>query len=243
VVLLIIATNIYCVAISDYNERGVVFYVLGKRLVILRNKRGLTQEQIAVILKMSRSTYAQYEVDRRKPDYDTLKMFADYFGVSTDYLLGLTDNPAQYDKSNQEAKRAFREVEIIPYGPTVRVPVLGTIAAGFPLYAEQNIIEYVDVQANEVKGGEFFYLIVKGDSMTGSRIHPGDKVLVRRQEEVENGEIAVVMVGKEEATLKRVKFLEEAAILYPDNPKYQPQIYKIEEIKILGKIVKVEFKP
>lgn len=133
--------------------------------------------------------------------------------------------------------------ETIPYGPTFKIPVLGTISAGLPLYAEQNIIEYVDVQANEVKGGEFFFLIVKGDSMIGSRIHPGDRVLVRKQEEVENGEIAVVMVGKEEATLKRVKYLEEAIILYPDNPKYQPQIYKDDEVKILGKVVKVEFKP
>jgi len=103
------ATNIYYVAISDYNkERGGVL-VLGKRLVILRNKKGLTQEQIALIFKMSRSTYAQYEVDRRKPDYDTLKMFADYFNVSTDYLLGLTDDPVPYEKNNEEAKRFFRD--------------------------------------------------------------------------------------------------------------------------------------
>ena len=67
--------------------------MLGKRLVALRNERGLTQEQLAIVFKMSRSTYAQYEVDRRKPDYDTLKMFSDYFGVSVDYLLGRTDDP------------------------------------------------------------------------------------------------------------------------------------------------------
>ncbi|TGE39801.1 XRE family transcriptional regulator [Desulfosporosinus fructosivorans] len=68
--------------------------MLGKRLLYLRNKRGLTQEELAKIFCMSRSTYAQYEVDRRKPDYDTLQKIADYFEVSTDFLLGRTDDTA-----------------------------------------------------------------------------------------------------------------------------------------------------
>ncbi|MHB8077170.1 helix-turn-helix domain-containing protein [Desulfosporosinus fructosivorans] len=68
--------------------------MLGKRLLYLRNKRGLTQEELAKIFCMSRSTYAQYEVDRRKPDYDTLQKIADYFAVSTDFLLGRTGDTA-----------------------------------------------------------------------------------------------------------------------------------------------------
>ncbi|OPY63641.1 MAG: LexA repressor [Pelotomaculum sp. PtaU1.Bin065] len=133
--------------------------------------------------------------------------------------------------------------DAIPIGETTKIPVLRIIRADLPLYADQHIIEYVDVPVEEVKGGEYFYFIVTGDCMTGSRIYPGDRVFVRRQEKVENGEIAIVTVNKEEAKLKRVKFLEEAVILYPDNPKYQPQIYNAQEIRIVGKIVKVEFKP
>lgn len=66
--------------------------MLGKRLLYLRNKRALTQEELAKILCLSRSTYAQYEVDRRKPDYDTLQRIADYYKVSTDFLLGRTED-------------------------------------------------------------------------------------------------------------------------------------------------------
>jgi len=133
--------------------------------------------------------------------------------------------------------------DVIPNWETTKIPVIGVIRADLPLYADQHIIEYVDVPIEEVKGGEYFYFIVKGDCMTGSRIYPGDRVFVHRQEKVENGEIAVVTINNEEAKLKRVKFLEEAVILYPDNPKYQPQIYNAKEIRIIGKIVKVEFKP
>lgn len=67
--------------------------MLGKRLLYLRNKLDLTQEELAKIFCMSRSTYAQYEVGRRKPDYDTLQRIADYFQVSTDFLLGRTEDP------------------------------------------------------------------------------------------------------------------------------------------------------
>ena len=68
--------------------------MLGYRLKVLRNNKGLTQEQLAKVFNMSRSTYAQYEVDRRNPDYETLNLFADFFNVTTDFLLGRTDDPA-----------------------------------------------------------------------------------------------------------------------------------------------------
>jgi repressor LexA len=138
----------------------------------------------------------------------------------------------------------LNEIEnFIPYDTAIKIPVLGTISPGLPLYADQNIIGYKNVPLDDVKGGEHFFLVVKSDSMIGSRIYQGDKVLVRRQEEIENGQIAVVLVNKEEATLRRVKFLEEAVILYPDNPKYQPQVYKADEVKILGRVIRVTFEP
>jgi repressor LexA len=188
----------------------------------------MTQEELAQKLGVARATVASWETGRRDPDTETLSKISKHCIVSIDWLLGK-------DKSLPP--------DAIPIGPTTKIPVLGTISAGLPLYAEQQVIEYVDVPVEEVKSGEYFYLVVKGDSMTGSRIYPGDRVLVRRQEEVDNGQIAVVMVGKEEATLKRVKFLEEAIILYPDNPKYEPQIYKAGEVRIIGRVVKVEFRP
>jgi repressor LexA len=79
--------------------------------------------------------------------------------------------------------------------------------------------------------------------MTGSRIYEGDLVLVRKQPEVENGEIAVVRTNESEATLKRVKYVDGTYVLYPDNPKYSPVIIKSDNAQIIGKVIKVEFDP
>jgi len=132
----------------------------------------------------------------------------------------------------------------IPIGnPMTSIPILGIVAAGVPLYAEQNILGYEDVPESLVKGGEYFFLIVRGDSMIGSRILPGDKVLIRKQSLVENGEIALVLVNGDEATLKRVRYLDGTAILYPDNPSYEPMVYPIGDVEVIGYVAQVVFNP
>ncbi|SPF43335.1 Peptidase S24/S26A/S26B, conserved region (fragment) [Candidatus Desulfosporosinus infrequens] len=77
--------------------------------------------------------------------------------------------------------------------------------------------------------------------MTGSRIFPGDKVLIRKEPSVESDQIALVLVNEEEATLNRVKYLDGTAIIYPDNPSYEPMIYSIRDIEIIGYVVQVIF--
>ena len=203
--------------------------MFGKRLRELRAKQHLTQQDLAKLLKVSPSTIGMYEQGRRDPDTSTVNFLADYFGVTTDYLLG------------RSSYRNPLPPEARPVGKTKRIPILGVIRAGEPIYADENIIGYEDVPICDVKNGEYFFLIVQGDSMIGSRIYPGDKVLVRRQDYVENNDIAVVIVNGDEATLKRVKYIEEAIILYPDNPKYDPMIFKAEEVRIIGKVKKVVF--
>lgn len=126
---------------------------------------------------------------------------------------------------------------------TTQIPILGFIAAGQPIDATENIIGYRTVESSRLQGGDYFYLLVKGDSMMGSRIMEGDLVLVRRQEEVENGEIAAVIIERESVTLKRVYKTDNNLILQPDNPKYQPLILDRGEVKILGKVIEVVFKP
>lgn len=127
----------------------------------------------------------------------------------------------------------------------IRVPILGNIPAGQPITTEENIIEWETIpNPGNYKGGELFILIVKGDSMIGSRIYEGDKVLVRVQPEVENGEIAVVNVNGYDATLKRVKKTENGqVILYPDNPKYEPIFLADTSARICGKVIQVMFDP
>jgi SOS regulatory protein LexA len=126
----------------------------------------------------------------------------------------------------------------------IKVPLLGYIAAGQPILADDHIEEWTEIpNLWNLKYGEVFVLRVKGDSMIGSRIFEGDKVVVKIQREVENGEIAVVNVNGDEATLKRVKKIDGQVILFPDNPRYEPTFIKNENARIVGKVIQVMFEP
>lgn len=133
-----------------------------------------------------------------------------------------------------------------PYNPIIhKIPVLGRISAGLPLYAEENIDGYTYTERNG--GAEYFALKVNGDSMTAAKINDGDIIVVRRQPEVENGQIAVVRVGKEDATVKRFRQDGNIVQLIPQsfNSEHQMQIYDLKntEIEIIGRVVecKTEF--
>jgi repressor LexA len=197
---------------------------LGERLKDLREERGMSQAELAKLVGVTRAAVGMYEQGKRSPDYDTLRRFAEVFMVSTDYLLGLPD-------------------EAIPVGPTVRLPIVGVIRAGEPIYAEENLEGYEEVPADQVRDGRYFFLRVNGDSMIESRIQDGDLVLVREQNTVANGEIAVVMVNAEEACLKRVYRAGGQLILKADNPKYPPLLAAPHEARIIGKVVEVRFRP
>ena len=124
-----------------------------------------------------------------------------------------------------------------------RIPILGRISAGRPLYAEQHIEGYTVTDLNG--NAEYFALIVHGDSMNALGINDGYRIIVRRQDEVENGEVAVVMVGDEDATVKRFYSTGTTVTLMPQstNPEHQPQIYDTAKttIRVIGRVVKVEF--
>lgn len=139
----------------------------------------------------------------------------------------------------------YNKNEMIKVKNTLKVPVLGKIAAGSPIFAEEHILDYEEiVNPGNVKDGEIFMLLVKGDSMIGSRIYDGDKVLVKVQPDVENGEIAVVNVNGYEATLKKVKKMPNGQVLLmPSNDKYEPILIDNEKARIIGKVIQVIFEP
>jgi repressor LexA len=122
------------------------------------------------------------------------------------------------------------------------IPVIGTISAGQPVLAEQNILFYKKVPADRVSNGQYFFLKVKGDSMINAGINEGDLVLIRRQSTVENNEIAVVMVNSDEATLKRVIKTNGSWVLQPENPNYENIIIKNDQARIIGKAIEVMHK-
>lgn len=187
----------------------------------LRTERGITQEQLAAMLKVSRSTIGMYETGNREPDFETCEAIADIFNVDMDYLMG---------RSNVERKNPITPTEIIPLGfspiPELdTLPIVGRIACGTPILAEQNIDGSACVPA---RWRANFVLICKGDSMT-PKIHDGDLVAIRKQPEVENGEVAAVRIG-EEATLKRVYRHENMLELRPENPTFESIILVGEDM-------------
>lgn len=196
------------------------------RLKQLREEHNMSQAVLARILGISQSSVGMWESGRTKPDNKHLNELAKLFNVSMDFLVGI---------SNQ--KNNIPDIDnLIPLPETTPVPLIGTIACGTPIYAEQNIEAYLNVP--ECAHGSFA-LRCKGDSMINARIFDGDIVILRRQEDVEDGEIAAVLIDCE-ATLKRVRHLPGKLVLSPCNPLYDDIILKGEEldsVRILGKAV------
>lgn len=201
------------------------------RIKLLRTERGITQEQLASMLKVSRSTIGMYESGKREPDFETSEAIADIFNVDMDFLMG---------RSDVERKHPLTPTTVIPPGfqpmpEMTTVPIVGRIACGTPILAEQNIEGSACVPA---RWRATFSLVCKGDSME-PKIHDGDLVAIRKQPEVENGEIAAVRIG-EEATLKRVYKRDGFLELRPENSNYESIILigeKMAEATIEGKAV------
>lgn len=193
----------------------------------LRQMRGFSQYELARILGVSRSRIAMYEQGRAEPDTEMLRRLAELFGVTVDYLLS-SESPLNRTSPPDDAI------------PAVLVPVLGVIRAGEPIFAEQNILGYLHAPAGKLNPAyEHFFLRVEGDSMSGDGILPGDFVLVRKQDHAEDGDIVVVIVNGDEATIKRLRLLNGHIALVPSNPEYRPAVYPPEEVIIIGKVLMV----
>lgn len=153
---------------------------------------------------------------------------------------GAVSSASKDSKKTEKLPDTLRPLDL---GTFHRIPILGRISAGLPLYAEQHIEGYTVTDLNG--GAEYFALIVRGDSMDALGIKDGYRIIVRRQDEVENGQVAVVMVGDEDATVKRVYATGTTVTLMPQstNPAHQPQFYDTAKtpVKVIGKVVKVEF--
>lgn len=196
----------------------------------LRNAKNYSQQKLANLIGVSRSTIAMWETGASQPDNDTLSRLADFFGVSVDYLLGRENNIAKQDPL-PEYSNIFRIEK-------KRYPLLGDIACGKPLFADEDHESFV-LAGSAVDAD--FCLRAKGDSMTGARIYDGDIVFIKEMPVVENGDIAAVVIG-DDATLKRVYYYPEKKklVLNAENPRYEPFVFveeELNEIRILGKAV------
>lgn len=206
----------------------------GDRVKSARLKKGYTQEELAQKLGYkSRSSVNKIETKRDIPRSMIVKL-AEVLDVTPSYLMGWDEDiPAKDELENLMSQHNnIKPVKL------KRFPLLGEIACGKPVFADEDKESYVmadlDIHAD-------FCLLAKGDSMTGARIFDGDIVFIKEMPLVENGEIAAVIIDNE-ATLKRVYYYPEKSklILNPENPAFEPLVYvgdELNDIRILGKAV------
>jgi len=202
---------------------------VGSYIKQLRTERNMTQEELGQKIGVKRAAVQKWECGRvQNLKRETIQRLSEIFNVSPSSFIDGDDKM------------------LTPYNPIVhRIPILGYISAGLPLYADEHIIDYTYTEYNG--GAEYFALKVKGDSMSAAQINDGNTIIVRKQEYIENGEIAVVRVGNENATVKRFKQDGNIVQLIPQsfNPQHEIQFYDLKdtEVVIIGKVVecKIEF--
>lgn len=263
--------------------------LFGDTLKKLRTEKGLTQKDLGKIINVSDRVIGYYEANDRFPkDEKTLTKIAIFFGVTTDYLLGLTEDPKGYwnkildpestpeslaDEFALEMKDKVGSEKILEYrdylttqfmmlrdmyesgendndddfnmkplnmDSIINLPIVGTIRAGEPILAIENIEGYYPTDKQLLcPGHEYFYLRVKGDSMD-KEFPEGSLILIKRQPVAENGEIAVVLINGHEATVKKFYKTNTTVTLIPqsNNVSHQPKIIDLtqEKVEIIGKV-------
>ena len=202
---------------------------VGEKIKKVRELKNIAQVDLANQVGISKQTLYKYEngIITNIPS-NKIESIAKALEITPAYLMGWDDTQITIDYSSID--------NIIPVPNMVKVPLLGDIACGEPITAEENIETYLNMP-EEIKGT--FALRCKGDSMINARIFDGDIVFIREQPDVENGEIAAVLIDSE-ATLKRVFKYENRLELRAENPTFKPLSYEGEQladIRILGKAV------
>lgn len=199
---------------------------LKDKIKYLRTKNNLTLEEVGNRVGVGKSTVRKWESgDIKNMRRDKIAKLAEALQTTPAYLMGWEDTSDFTVPDN-----------IIPTPRMNSVPLVGTIACGDPILAEENVEDYVGMPEH-VRAD--FALRCKGDSMINARIHDGDIVYIRQDAYVDNGDIAAVLIDSE-ATLKRVYRNEGSVVLQPENPAYAPMVFtgaEMESIRILGKAV------
>ena len=201
------------------------------RIRELRKAAGLTQQELATYLGVNQTAISQWEREVTSPGGELLVELSRFFNASADYILGKSED---------------RTVSPSLSSNSVSIPVLGDVQAGLPMEAIENIIDYEEIPESMTRTGEYFGLRIRGSSME-PKFSEGDVVIVRKQPTVESGEIAVVLVNGDSATIKKIKRSAAGITLIPTNQAFEPIFYDNEEIEslpvtIIGKVVELRAK-
>lgn len=192
----------------------------------MRKEKGWTQQEVADRLGIERSTYTRYENGSSEPNFEMLEQLSQIFDVTVDALIGRRAIPTS--------------------SGGIRIPVLGDVAAGIPIEAITDIVDYEEIDATLAASGEFFGLRIKGASME-PRMRDGDVVIIRKQETAETGDTVGVLVNGDSATVKKIKYGSDGITLIPSNPAYDPMFYSAAEVerlpvRVIGRVVELRAK-
>ena len=188
---------------------------IGERIKAIRLSKGITQTELANAAKISKQNLYKYEtgVITNIPS-DKIETIAKCLDVSPAKIMGW-ENSQEYIPS-----------DAIPFTPSYKAPIVGSIPAGYPALAFEDIEGYADIPYSDEEN--YFFLRVKGDSME-TKIHTGDLVLIRKQTCANDGQIVAARVNGDEATLKRYKQQGDTVLLLPENPSYEPYIIPVSD--------------
>ena len=189
-------------------------------------------------IKFSKSHLSQYVNGKSNPDNEKIFLLSKVFGVTEAWLLG-------YDAPKYESL-GKTEITAPQTSQGLKIPVLGTVAAGIPISAVEDILDYEEIPQSWQNQGEFFGLKIKGDSME-PRMESGDVVIVKQQSDANSGDTVIVLVNGDDATCKRLEKTDNGIMLVSTNPKYPPMFYSLDDIEkkpvvILGKVVELRQK-
>lgn len=195
------------------------------RIKTIRTELGIKQVDLAQRLNIRQNTLSNWETGKSEPDFAMLKKLAQELQTTADYLVG--GPPPEKD---------FRFL----------VPVLGDVAAGIPIEAITDIVDYEEIDTALARTGEFFGLRIKGASME-PRMREGDVVIVRQQDTADTGDTVVVLVNGNSATVKKIKYGQDGITLLPTNPAYDPMFYTAAEVenlpvRVIGRVVELRAK-
>ena len=191
-----------------------------------RSELGLTLEEVAKLVGVSRQTIQKYEngIINNIPS-DKIELLSYALRTTPAHIMGWTQEPKLQG---------------------IKIPVLGYVRAGVPISAVEEVLDEEEISADMARDGDYFALRIKGDSME-PKISEGDVVIVRQQEDADSGAIVIVVVNGDEATCKKLLKFNNGIRLVPSNPAYEPIYYSAEEIeslpvKIVGKVVELRAK-
>ena len=192
----------------------------------LTEEQGMSMSELARRVGTAKSAISRYFNGTREFPLNKIEEFASALHTTPDFLLGM-----EYEPQTQQG---------------LKIPVLGTVAAGIPISAVEDILDYEEIDSSWQSQGEFFALKIKGDSMQ-PKMDDGDVVIVRQQSDANSGDTVIALVNGDDATCKKLQKTENGIMLVSTNPNYLPMFFTNEEIQtkpvvILGKVVELRSK-